>query len=78
MRPPAYKRCRRIVRIKPGGFLRIPPAFLRHFGWQPGDVIVCMVEDGYLRLFKPPSMTTRRLERLRRRIAQKNTWGKKC
>ena len=35
MKPPTHKKRRLIVRIKPGGFLRIPLSFLRHSGWYP-------------------------------------------
>ena len=70
MKPPTCKRRRLIVRLKPGGFLRIPLSFLRHSGWQAGDVLLCEAVDGCLRLFKPPSVIARRVERLRRRIAQ--------
>ena len=68
MKPPTCKRRRLIVRLKPGGFLRIPLSFLRHSGWRPGDVLLCEVVDGYLRLCKPPTETARRIERLRKRL----------
>ena len=68
MKPPTDKKRRLIARIKPGGFLRHPLTFLRHSGWQTGDVLLCEVVDGYLRLCKPPSETAWRIERLRRRL----------
>ena len=46
MKPPTLKRRRLIVRIKPGGFLWIPLSFLRHSGWQAGDVLLCEAVDG--------------------------------
>lgn len=72
MKPPTYKRRRLIVRIKPGGFVQIPLSFLRHSGWQPGDVIICEAADGYLRLCKPPTKVAWRIERLRRRLSPGN------
>ena len=68
MKPPTYKRRRLIVRIKPGGFLRIPLSFLHHSDWQAGDVLICELVDGCLRLFIPPTETDWRVERLRRRL----------
>lgn len=46
MKPPTPKRRRLIVRIKPGGFLRIPLSFLYRSGWQTGDVLICDVASG--------------------------------
>lgn len=69
MKPPTHKKRRLIVRIKPGGFLRIPLSFLRHSGWQAGDVLLCEAADGYLRLCKPPNETAWRIERLCRRLS---------
>ena len=73
MKPPTCKRRCLIVRLKPGGFLRIPLPFLRHSGWQSGDVLLCEVVEGYLRLCKPPTETTWRIERLRRRLSPGST-----
>lgn len=69
MKTPTYRRRRLIARIKPGGFLRLPLPFLRHSGWRPGDVLICEMADGYIHLFKPPTETTWRIERLRRRLS---------
>ena len=69
MKPPTHKKRRLIVRIKPGGFLRIPLSFLRQSGWQAGDVLLCEAVDGYLRLCKPQTETAWRIERLRRRLS---------
>ena len=68
MKLPSCKRRRLIVRIKPGGFLQFPLSFLRHSGWNPGDVLICEAVDGYIRLFKPPSMIAWCVERLRRQL----------
>ena len=70
MKPPTYKKRRLVVRIKPGGFLRIPPSFLRRSGWRAGDVLMCEAADGCIRLFKPPTESAWRIERLRLRIAR--------
>ncbi len=70
MKPPSHKMRRLRVRIKPGGFLRIPLTLMQRSGWQPGDTLICEKEGDGIRLFKPPTETAWRIERLRRRISQ--------
>lgn len=68
MKPPTYKNRRLVVRIKPGGFLRIPLSFLHRSGWRAGDVLIFEAAGGCIRIIKPPTETVWRIERLRLRI----------
>ena len=69
MKPPTYKKRRLVVRIKPGGFLRIPLSFLHRSGWRAGDVLIFEAAGGCIRIIKPPTETVWRIERLRRRLS---------
>lgn len=68
MKPPVRTMRRITVRIKPGGLLRIPLRFLRGSGWRSGDVVICEAFGDSIHLFKPPTETVCRIERLRRRL----------
>jgi bifunctional DNA-binding transcriptional regulator/antitoxin component of YhaV-PrlF toxin-antitoxin module len=67
MKPPScHPKCQ-TVRLKPGRRLRLPPAFLKHAGWQIGTVLLVMVEPDHAVLSPLPDERTWRIDRLRRR-----------
>ena len=68
MKSPTRKKARITLRIKPGGFLRIPLCFLYRSGWHSGDRLIVEVAGDRIYLVKPPTEIVWRIERLRQRI----------
>ncbi len=66
---PVVKKARRVrVRLRPGGLLIIRPLQLRALGWSPKETWLYELAAGRIILFKKPSETQWRIERLRKRL----------
>ena len=68
MKSPTRKKARLTLRIKPGGFLRIPLYFMYRSGWHSGDRLIVEVAGDRIHFVKPPTEIVWRIERLRQRI----------
>lgn len=67
MKPHSRPPKRQTVRLKPGRRIRLPPAFLKHAGWQIGTVLLVTVEPDHVVLSPLTDERTWRIDRLRRR-----------
>ena len=67
MRRPQYAPVRQIVRIKPGGLIRLSPKFIKWTGWKVGNTLHLSVEGGRIFVGRIREEREWRITRLRLR-----------
>lgn len=79
MKPHRSPRLTFKTKLAPGKVIRFKPHFLKAIGWDAGDTLVWIVKGaGSALIFKKPTETEWRIDRLRRRRQPISIWPERC